>query len=449
MMPRFYVAVCIIVAACGSSFGWVGPTLVQLAGADSEISMTSSQISWMVAIIEVGNLISPIPAGLLADMFGRKLVILCTGPLYIVSWLIILQIKTLAALCVARVIQGLAIGIAFTVVPMYLGEISCQSIRGAITSMFQMAFYSGFLYEYVIGPFVSYDKLVVISMILPTAFLIMFAWQPESPYFYLVLGKHEKAERSLMCLRGTTNKEDVREELSEVKKTVQQEMSNKASWLDIVATPADRRALMISQVVGGIRIMSGLPVIVSYSTQLFERTGFKLVPDFGMTIIMGCILFISCFFSTALTDSVGRKPLLFVSSIGCTISLAIASVYFYCAEKTDFVVSQYTWVCPACIILYNLFIAFGLDPVSMTYRSELFPTHTRALASSLATINFTIGAFITLKLYQVISDSVGVYFAFAIYSLSCFFGTIWMYFYAIETKDKTLTEIQIELSKKS
>lgn len=411
--------------------------------------MTSSQTSWMVAIIEVGNLISPIPAGLLADNFGRKPLILCTGPLYIVSWLIILQVKTLAALCVARVIQGLAIGITFTVVPMYLGEISCQRIRGAVTSMFQMAFYLGFLYEYVVGPFVSYDNLVVISTILPTAFLIMFVWQPESPYFYLVLGKRESAERSLMWLRGTTNKEVVREELTEVKQTVEQDMSNKASWRDIVATHANRRALMITQVVGGIRIMSGLPVIVSYSTQLFQRTGFKLVPDFGMTIVMGSVLFISCFFSTALTDSVGRKPLLFVSSIGCTISLAIASAYFYCSDKTDYDVSQYTWVCPACIILYNLFIAFGLDPVSMTYRSELFPTHTRAFASSLATINFTIGAFLVLKLYQVISDSLGLYFTFATYSLSCFLGTIWMYFYAIETKGKTLKEIQIELSKKS
>lgn len=139
-------------------------------------------------------------------------------------------------------------GITFTVIPMYLGEISSQSTRGAITSMFQMAFYFGFLYEYIIGPFVSFDVLVVASIVLPVAFLLAFSWQPESPQYYIVRGDHDAAASSLTWLRGDLDQELVHAELTELTLTVQREMANKASWRDIVATPADRRALIISQV---------------------------------------------------------------------------------------------------------------------------------------------------------------------------------------------------------
>lgn len=441
-----FLSACIIVVACGTSFGWVAPTLVKLQK-DVNIQMSSSDTSWMIAIIEVGNLLSPIPAGLLADKFGRKPLTLITGPLYIISWLIILRVKTFVALSLARITQGLALGVVFTVVPMYLGEIASQHIRGAITSLFQIAFYLGFLFEYIIGPFVSYDTLVVITVCIPIVFLALFFWQPESPHYYVMRGREDEAEASLMWLRGTSNVEDIKEELVDIMQTVQREMSNKASYKDIIATPTDRRALLIVQVVGGVKILSGLPAIVSYSTELFQRTGFTIIPPYVMTIIMGSVLFVSGFFSTALTDLAGRRPLLIISTVGCAFSLSFISIFFYYYDQTDYDLSNYSWLCPACIILYNLFLAFGLDPVSMTYRSEMFPANTRAVASSINTINFTIGAFISLKLYQIVTDSIGVYFIFMLFSVVCFLGSVWMYVYAIETKNKSLAEIQIELSR--
>lgn len=435
-----------IVVACGTSFGWVAPTLEKLAGEDSEIPMTSSETSWMVAILEVGNLFSPIPAGILTDRLGRKPLMLITGPLYIVSWAIILRMRSFTSLCVARIMQGVAIGIAFTAVPIYLGEIASQHIRGTITSIFQIAFYFGFLFEYIIGPFVSLDTLIMVSMLLPLAFLGLFFWQPESPHFHLMRGREDEAERALMWFRGTSNPEDVKEELTVMKLAEKEKSGNNASWRDIIATPANRRALILSQVVGGAKILSGLPPIISYSTDLFKRTHFTLIPPYMMTILMGSVLFISGFFSTALTDIIGRRPLLLISSTGCTICLGLTSLYFYLLDETDLDMSHFTWISPVCIIFYNFFLAFGLDPVSMTYRSELFPVNTRALAASISTINFTIGAFATLKLFQVVSDSIGVYFIFLMFCTLCFVGTVWMYISAIETKNKSFAEIQKDLA---
>lgn len=429
----------------GTCFGWVTPTLLTFLGPDSPVPMTSSQASWMIALLEFGNLLTPIPAGFLADTYGRKPLILATGPLYILGWIIIMKAQTITVLCIARVLQGLALGIVYTVVPMYLGEIPSPKFRGAVTSIFQSAFYFGFLLEYCIGPFVSYRILNAVSAALPVLFIFCFMRQPETPYFLVMQGKMKEAAISLAWLRGKKRPEDVKQELESINESVGREMANEASWRDVMATSADRHALLIVNVVGVVKIMSGSVAVPTYCTQLFARTGFDMISPDVITIIMGTVIFFSSFFSTALTDITGRRPLLMISAIGCAFSHLAVSIYFFLDDRTGLDVKAFNWVCPLALVLYCLFLAFGLDPVAMTYRSEMFPANTRAVAASINTIIFTISAFISLKSYQIIADSIGVDVLYLGFSLVCFCGALWMYFIAIETKGKTLSDIQREL----
>lgn len=437
-----YVSAGLVVVVTGSCFAWVTPTLLTLLGPNSPVPMTSSQASWMIALLEFGNLFTPIPAGLLADTYGRKPLILAAGPLYIMGWLIIFKAQTITILCVARVLQGLALGIVFTVVPMYLGEIPSPKFRGTVTSVFQCSFYLGFLFEFCIGPFVSYKTLIAITTAIPLIFIICCLRQPETPYFLAMQGKDTEALKSLMWLRGKSRAVDVYKEMEAIHESVRREMANQASWKDVIATPADRNALLIVNVVGAVKIMSGSVAVPTYSTQLFSRTGFDMIPPHILTIIMGSVVFVSCFFSTALTDIIGRRPLLLISSVGCGLSLLTVSTYFFLNDNTDIDVQPFNWVCPLALILYCLFLAFGLDPVSITYRSEMYPANTRAIAASVNSIIITLTSFLSLKSYQMISDAVGVYAVYLGMALFCLAGTLWMYFIAIETRGKTLSDIQ-------
>ncbi|XP_054272490.1 facilitated trehalose transporter Tret1-like [Macrosteles quadrilineatus] len=436
-------ALCVVVA--GSCFGWVTPILLTFLSPESPVPMTSVGASWMISLLEFGNLLTPIPAGFLADTYGRKPLILATGPLYIIGWIIIMNTQTLTVLCVARVLQGLALGIVYTVVPMYLGEIPSPKFRGAVTSIFQSAFYFGFLLEYCIGPFVSYRILNAVSAALPVIFIVCFLRQPETPYFLVMQGKMKEAAKSLAWLRGKQRPEEVMSELESIDECVKREMANQASWKDVVATTADRHALLIVNVVGVVKIMSGSVCIPTYSTQLFARTGFDMVSPDVITIVMGTVIFLSSFFSTALTDITGRRPLLMISAVGCAFSHLAVSIYFFLDERTGIDVRAFNWICPLALVLYCLFLAFGLDPVAMTYRSEMFPANTRAVAASINTLIFTISAFISLKGYQVVADTVGFDVLYLGFSLVCFCGAFWMYYIAIETKGKTLSDIQNEL----
>lgn len=90
----------------GCSFVWTTPLLVRLQKPGAEVFLTHTSASWVVSLIEIGNLISPIPGAFLCDKVGRKPVLLSVAPMYILTWLLVLFTRQVIYLYVMRIIQG-------------------------------------------------------------------------------------------------------------------------------------------------------------------------------------------------------------------------------------------------------------------------------------------------------------------------------------------------------
>lgn len=118
--------------AAGCALTWSSPSLVKLTSAESPLGMKmdDDQSSWVGSLVTLGAAIGPILAGLLLDRLGRKRTILMSMVLTIIAWLLIAFVNLLPALYVARVLSGIAVGIIFTAVPMYIAEIS--EVRSAV-----------------------------------------------------------------------------------------------------------------------------------------------------------------------------------------------------------------------------------------------------------------------------------------------------------------------------
>jgi SP family facilitated glucose transporter-like MFS transporter 8 len=85
-------------------------------------------------------------------------------------------------------------------------------IRGALGSLLQLLVVVGFLFEYCIGPYVTYSNLAIVSACVPIMFAVSFFFFPESPYHLLATGKHEDATKALQWFRGQS-REAVQAEL--------------------------------------------------------------------------------------------------------------------------------------------------------------------------------------------------------------------------------------------
>lgn len=441
-----FISVAIAVVSAAGCFGWVAPVMNHLLDPKSDLYMTSSQLSWMIVIPEIGDLLVSIPAGTISDKWGRKPIILISGPMLIAGWIVIIFTKSYTVICLVRVLQGVAIGIVFSIVPTYMGEISSPSKRGSITGLFSSAWFLGYLLEYCIGPFVTYSMFTAVTAFVPAIFTAMFSYQPESPYYLLMKGKDTEAEESLAWLRKGNTENEIKSEFEDIKQSVKESMKNKTSLKDVIATPVDRRALFIVLLIGSVRILSGGFAIMSYSTHLFSETApSSLSPDL-LTIVMGFSLFLGGFINTAIVDVLGRRPLIFISSIGSFFCLLAVTIYFYIQTKLYARLSNYSWIVPLAIISYSVFSVVGLYPVSMTYTSELFTTKTRGRAASICSINLTIVSFICIKLYQIVADSFGLFAVFLFYTLVSLIGTVLLYIFAPETKGKSFSQIREELT---
>ena len=147
----------------GVGTAWPSPTLPKIRANEAPIQMDNTQISWMVSLLFFGNTLSPLPAGWLMDMYGRKRTLLSLSTMSLTAWILIWYSKYPWIIYIARFLDGLWAGTAYTVVCIYIGEIAEPRIRGSLTNFNNLFRSVGSLFVFIIGPYISYLSLIHIS----------------------------------------------------------------------------------------------------------------------------------------------------------------------------------------------------------------------------------------------------------------------------------------------
>ncbi|XP_054270509.1 facilitated trehalose transporter Tret1-like [Macrosteles quadrilineatus] len=437
------------VMTTGCWLGWPSPSIRKLEFNETSIRVNQDQISWIVAAMDAGNVVSSIPAGYLMDLVGRRVVILFSGALFFFTWMLVGLATTPAMLYIARFLAGFGKGITFTVVPMYLGEIASVPIRGALSTVFAGLLWSGTMFEFAIGPYVSFEVLAVLSAIIPVLFFSSFLFMPDSPYYLLMRGKEDEARHSLRWLRKQPQVKSpenivpclVEKELKEIKTAVEEDLQHKAKFYDLLSTPASRRATFIVLVISAFQRLCGISPLLAYSsTTLPTHDG--LIGPAEVIIVFGCILTVSNFIATPLVDRLGRRPLLLFSGAGCGVLTGISGVYYYLDRETEVDMSSYIWVPYVCLLGFGVTHSMGIGVIPHTLLAELFPTNVKSFAAAIASIMFALASFLVNKLYTTVDDTIGLYANFAFFSVNGFLCTLFTYLFIFETKGKSFVEIQ-------
>lgn len=451
--PCFYVSASLTSMMVGCWLGWPSPSVRMIENNQTQIVADSNQISWIVASMDAGNAVSPIPAGFITDIVGRKMVLLFSGGLFAGTWLLAGLAHTPLFLYIARFFAGFSKGIVFTVVPMYLGEIASTPIRGALSTMFAGLLWTGTMYEFIIDPFVTFKMLTIISGIIPIIFLLTFIWMPDSPYYLLMQNRTDQAEKALRWFRnaqnqsGDVNNNAVDIELKEMKVAVEEEMKSRGRFTDLVSKKGNRRATLILMAVSAFQRLCGISPMLAYSSTTLPETNSFIGPN-EAAMVFGIFLTLANFLVLPLIDRIGRKPLLIMSGGGCGILTGISAVYYYLLYKTTVDVSSYIWVPYLCLIGFGITHSIGIGVIPHTLTAELFPTNLRSIASSCAAIVFAVASFLVNKMYTPIESAFGVYAMYAFFSINGLLCALFSKFVVFETKGKTFVEIQNYLTGK-
>ncbi|XP_014293265.1 facilitated trehalose transporter Tret1 [Halyomorpha halys] len=424
------------VLVVGAAYSWFEPITIRLTE-DPELNFTSEDISWLIAILEVGLFISPLISGDLTNRVGRKFVIMSISPLCLGGWILVLWSKSMLSLIVVRIFHGMATGIAFTITPIYTAEIAEPKLRGNLSGTFQITWYLGTLYVFSFGPYVSYDIFVYVCLPLPIIFTIVWMFMPETPYYLLMAEREDEARNVLKYFRDG----DVEEELQEMKNAIREEMSTEGSWKILFTDRIERKAFIIVQIVCITKYLGGLSVIINYALDTFSKSESFLSAEI-MSILQAVLLTLFAFVAAFTSDSIGRKPLLLLSCFGCFLANFLTGGYYYIHEKTSIDASDYTWILYISRTMYCFFCGIGLGPLLQTLQSEMFGASTRGVAAGFTQGFSALLCFIVLKLYSSVNERYGIHINFWFYSLVCLLGGILLIWLLYETAGKTIGRME-------
>lgn len=117
------------------TISWTSPIYSKLYSNDSSINplgkpITEKQDSWIGSLLNIGAMLGTFPYGYLAERFGRKATLLSIALPHFVAYLAMAFAQNVYIIYFGRFLGGLAVGGGYTLLPMYIAEVSEDSNRG-------------------------------------------------------------------------------------------------------------------------------------------------------------------------------------------------------------------------------------------------------------------------------------------------------------------------------
>lgn len=425
----------------GTIIGWFGPALPILFHPNSTIKVTSEDIPIIAGIIQLSSVPGSILGSIQADRYGRKKTIMFQAIPFLASSLILACAENVYYIYVSRLIAGFAIGVCYSVNSIYISEVSSPQIRGILNIFSNMFINVGILIQYLIGPFNSIQMTALVTAIIPILMFIFIWGIPESPYFYAMNKKIDKVEQALVYLRGTY---DVKEEVDRITSGARGE-TMEGNLLSLFTNPISRRVLFITTGLAMGQQFSGYFPISSYTLVILGK-GESAPPVATIGIILALLNFPIAFVIALCVDIVGRRSLFMFSSLTSIIPLLSIAVFFYLQDFTHSSLVQHLWYVPTISFIGLRFtFSIGIECLPYICASELFPTSVKGMGICFMSIIGAIGGFVCFKVFQLLTDYVGIFMSFGLFAFCCLCSAIFVYFCLPETRSRPLEDIQKEL----
>lgn len=444
--------VSIVSALGGLLFGFdtvvISGTLTPLK---SQFTLSPAMEGWLVSSALLGCAIGAAIAGTLSDRFGRKLILLASGWLFVLCSVGCAFAWNIEVLIWARWIGGVGVGLASMVSPLYISEVSSPRLRGRMVTLFQFAITIGICLALLSNAWLHhlsslhtgtrgagvYHWMVVEQVwrgmfgmeLIPSALFALLCFViPETPRWLTKVGRTREALTILTRVGGPQVAE---QELAEIQEAVREESGSITQLL----APGLRKALFVALFLAVVSELSGITVVFYYGPGILEKAGFSMGAALGGFVSIGLVNVLFTLIALWLMDSAGRRPLLFIGTAGAFLALAMIGILFQTGHTESMLLVGMMCLFVACF-------AFSMGPIKWVVMSEIFPTRIRGRAMAIATLAVWITDGIYNQLFPMVRESLGVPGSFFIFA-----GVLVPQFFFVwkvmpETKGRTLEEIE-------
>ncbi|XP_032569884.1 facilitated trehalose transporter Tret1 [Drosophila sechellia] len=424
----------------GIALGWLSPMLPKLLSPQEtplSFYIDVNEASWLGAVISIGGISGNFSFSYLMNRFGRKVSIYALAVPHTCIWFLFYFAQSIEWLYVARVCAGLTGGGMFVVLPIFIGEIADNSIRGRLCSFFTLTMNTGIMVGFVVSSHIAYHVIPCAVVGLPVLYVFLATRYPEPPQQLIRWKREEEAEKSLRyyrrCDGPNVSKEEERafqKQLDEMRLAIKQQNKdsddNGLSISDLL-TKRSLKALATGLVLMVANIFTGTFAFNNYMSNIFDVVHTQLDPNTN-TIIIGAVQILGTLASIYLVDRYGRKILLIVSCAGSGIGTSAFGLYAFYVEEQKADLSAFSAWLPVTLMAFIIFIAnVGVISVSMVVLVEILPQKIRAVATSFCLGCLSFFAFASLKTFPLMMFHLGLaatmWFCGAV-SVTCLFYVV-------------------------
>ncbi len=441
-MNGYVVLISVVAALGGLLFGF--DTAV-ISGTINFIQpyfgLSETGLGWTVSSLLFGCMAGVFVAGKAGDLYGRKKVLMMAAVLFFISAIGTASAHALLQFVVARILGGLAVGVASILSPMYIAEIAPAKYRGTLVSFNQLAIVFGILIAFfsnwlLVDTGVNNWRWMLLVMAAP-AILLFFSLflVPESPR-WLVAG--HRNEEALQVLMKTSGVELAPTELEEIERTLKTQ-EKESNYRDLLA-PKIKPLLFIGIILAVFQQITGINTIMYYAPKIFANIGQSNNSALLQTIAIGGTNVLFTLVAMVLIDRFGRKSLILMGSAGMALMLFGLSVLFFLKLTTGIMVLIF-------ILGYIAFFGASLGPAVWVVTAELFPNRLRSKGMSIAIVALWIACILVTITFPVMLEKLNGGITFLIFALICLANLSYVWKYVPETKEKTLEELENALSK--
>lgn len=407
--------------------------------------LTPIETGWAISSALVGCLIGAFISDYLSNRFGRKTAMIISAVFFMLSSIGTAVPETFTLFVIFRIVGGVGIGIASMVVPMYIAEIAPPKRRGALVGNYQLAIVIGIVVVYFVNYFIALQgdatwnlntgwRWMFGSETIPSVLFLIFIFLiPESPRWLFQKGKTSKAIRALEKLNDPADTLLVQ---TEIENSLTQKDNNQ--WKNL-ANPIFKKALFVGIGLSILQQLTGINAILYYAPEIFKSLGNSADVSLMQTSILGVVNLIFTLLAIKLVDRMGRKPLLYIGSIGMTIALAVVGLFIYFNALG-------TLVLPF-LLLFMASFSISWGPIVWVLLSEIFPTKIRSLALAISVFIQWVANFIVAQVFPSMVENVWLKthfngaFPFYLFSIICLISLLFVWKNVPETKNKSLEQM--------
>ncbi|MGZ7043858.1 MAG: sugar porter family MFS transporter [Methanobacterium sp.] len=435
---RFVIVAAVITAIGGLLFGYdTGVISGAILFIREAFALTTTSQEIVVSAVLIGAVIGASVSGVLADKYGRRIMIIVASIIFGVGAIFTALTPEVYSLIAGRIVVGIAIGMASFIAPLYIAEVAPYNIRGALVSLNQLAITVGivvsYLVDFIFAPSGGWRYMLGLAFIPSLILGVGMYFMPYSPRWLMSKGYVDRARSVLERIRATTK---VNDEITEIKDSLVVERESK--WSDLL-DPAIRRALIIGVGLAIFQQLTGINTVIYYAPTILLFAGLQsaavsILATAGIGVINVALTVVAIL----LIDRVGRRPLLLFGLVGMVISLIILGLSFALPGLSG----SLGILAVLSLMLYVGSFAIGLGPVFWLMISEIYPLKIRGRAMSTATVvNWGMNLLVAITFLSLI-QILGASGTFWLYSIISVFAILFVYFRVPETKGKSLEEIE-------